>query len=127
MRFYWHLLMKDGRKLDQYDYHGGEQTFPNHADVQMASWVPEDGSRAFCWCIDAGQELIMLRRHEVSVNRPDRVKFYLLGHRTSAGIEEVLYITPERKSVVVRGPKASQLQEVELDPEKAVTYILSVA
>ena len=125
MRFFWHLLMKDGRKLDQYDYHGVEQPFPNHADVKMASWVPEDESKGFCWCIDADQELIMLRRHEVSVNRSDRVKFYLLGHRDIAGIEEVLYITPERKSVVVRGHNASQLQEVE--PEKALTYVLSVA
>lgn len=127
MRFYWHLIMKDGQVLDQYDYHDVEQTFPKHADVRMASWVPEDGSKAFCWCIDADQELIMLRRHEVSVNRPDRVTFYLLGHRDSAGIEEVLYITPERKSVVVRGRNASQLQAVEMDPEKALTYVLSLA
>lgn len=124
MRFTWHLLMKDGRKLDQYDYFGVEQLFPNHADVKMASWVPEDGTPAFCWPIDAGQELIMLRRHEVSVTRPDQVKFYLLGHRDSAGLEEVLYITPERESIVVRGRNASSLQE--LKPE-GLTYILSVA
>lgn len=127
MRFYWHLLMKDGQKLDQYDYHGVEQPFPNHADVQMASWVPEDGSKAYCWCIDTGQKLIMTRRHEVSVTRQDRVTFYLLGHRDRAGIEEVLYITPERKSVAVRGPNASQLPYVEIDPEKALTYVLSIA
>lgn len=123
MRFYWHLLMKDGRKLDQYFDHQ-EQPFPDHADVRMASWVPEDGGKAFSWCIDAGQELIMLRRHEVSVTRPDQVKFYLLGHRDSAGLEEVMYITPERESVVVRGRNASALQELE---PKGLTYILSVA
>ena len=66
----------------------------------------------------------MLRRHEVSVTRPDEVKFYLLGHRDSAGLEEVLYITPERESVVVRGRNASGLQELE---PKGLTYILSVA
>ena len=69
----------------------------------------------------------MTRRHEVSVNQQDRVTFYLLGHRDSAGIEEVLYISPGRKSVVVRGAMASQLREVEMDPEKYLTYILSVA